>query len=52
MNRNNLNRALDLLWELWHQLPDDHPDFEELNTAFEAAFNNLQHVNNTLEWNG
>ena len=50
MNQQNLNQAMDLLWDLWHELPEDHPDFDELDEAFEAAWNNLQHINNTLEW--
>jgi hypothetical protein len=52
MNQRNLNQAMDLLWDLWHELPNDHPDFDELDSSFEAAWNNLQHVNNTLDWNG
>ena len=52
MNQRNLNQAMDLLWDLWHELPNDHPDFDELDESFEAAWNNLQHINNTLDWNG
>lgn len=52
MSLRNLNQAMDLLWDLWHSLPSDHPDFTELDNAYRSAWDNLTHVNNLMEWNG